>query len=303
VSTRVDVEEIESTKSEKLLAAVLAIFVLIGGIWTYQKIDDYVAEWLAPSGPVELSAEDRAAVERYNQAQERLAQADQTEVRAGENLVLAREAYRTALDAGREAPELEREYEQAQVELERAQAEQAEAARAVRAAEPAANLAFKHEQEAFEERSDRHELAAFLFRLGFVLGLLAVGYWLLGRLRARRSRYLPTAIAFVAAAALVALVMAGDYITDYVDPLDLGPIVLSLAGVLLTLLAFAALQRYLAKRIPVRRVRKQECPFCGYPVRGNEHCEGCGRAVVADCATCSAPRRVGTLHCGVCGHA
>jgi hypothetical protein len=97
--------------------------------------------------------------------------------------------------------------------------------------------------------------------------------------------------------------MAGDYITDYVDPLDFGPLVLALAGASLTLAAFAALQRYLARRVPFRRVRKRECPFCGFPVGPNEHCEGCGRAVVAECASCAAPRRVGTLHCGACGHA
>ena len=66
-------------------------------------------------------------------------------------------------------------------------------------------------------------------------------------------------------------------------------------------LAFVALQRYLAGRVPLRRVRKRECPFCGFPVGENEHCEGCGREVVAECATCSQPRRVGTLHCGACG--
>jgi hypothetical protein len=97
--------------------------------------------------------------------------------------------------------------------------------------------------------------------------------------------------------------MAGDYVTDYVDPLDLGPLVLALAGIALTTAAFAALQRYLAKRVPLRRVRRRECPFCGFPVGENEHCEGCGRNVVAACATCAQPRRVGTLHCGACGRA
>ena len=302
MSTRVDVEEIETTKSEKLLAFVLAIFVLIGGIWTYQKIDDYVAEWLAPS-QVELSPEDQAARARFIEAQDRMLRADQTQDRAEEKLVLAREAYRTALDAGRPAGELERAYEQAQAEHELAQADLTAATRDVEAARPAADIANRHAAETQRERADRHELAAFLFRLGFVLGLLALGYWLLGRMRTHSSRYLPTAIAFVAATAFLALVMGGDYITDYVDPLDLGPLVLALAGIVITLFAFAALQRYLARRVPIRRVRKLECPFCGYPVRGNEHCEGCGRPVLADCARCSAPRRVGTLHCGVCGHA
>jgi hypothetical protein len=303
VNTRVDVEEIETTKSEKLLAVVLAIFFLIGGIWTYQKIDDYAAEWLAPSGPVQLSAEDRSAIDRYNQAQDRMLRADQAEDQALERLVLAREAYRTALDAGRPADALKREYDEAQIEHEEVQAEFAAASQDVRLAEPTASLAFKRQEEVSAERTDRHELVAFLFRLGFVLGLLAIGYWLLGRMRAHRSRYLPAVIAFVASIALLALVMAGDYITDYVDPLDLGPLVLSLVGIVVTLLAFAALQRYLAKRVPIRRVRRQQCPFCGYPVRGDEHCEGCGRPVLADCSNCSAPRRVGTLHCGVCGRA
>jgi outer membrane murein-binding lipoprotein Lpp len=302
VSTRVDVEEIESTKSEKLLAIVLAIFVLIGGVWTYQKIDDYAAEWLAPS-EVELSAEEEAAIAELNAASEELARADQAEAEAAERLVLAREAYRTALDAGQPAAALEREYKLAQAAHEQAQANLRAANERALEARPAANDAFKRQGEAQREQGDRHELAAFLFRLGFVLALLGVGYWLLGRLRSRRSRYLPTALALIGAAALLALVMAGDYITDYVDPLDLGPIVLSLSGILLTLLAFAALQRYLSRRVPVRRVRKQECPFCGYPVRGNDHCEGCGRAVVAECTTCQSPRRVGALHCGVCGHA
>ena len=71
----------------------------------------------------------------------------------------------------------------------------------------------------------------------------------------------------------------------------------------MTLLAFVGLQRYLEKRIPLRRVRKGECPFCGFPGRGGTHCEGCGRAVVAECRTCSAPRRVGAAHCGACGAA
>jgi hypothetical protein len=83
--------------------------------------------------------------------------------------------------------------------------------------------------------------------------------------------------------------------------LDVGPLVLSLAGIGLTVAAFVALQRYLATRIPQRRVRRGECPFCGYSVRGGAHCEGCGRQVVGRCPSCSGSRRVGAPHCGVCG--
>jgi hypothetical protein len=124
---------------------------------------------------------------------------------------------------------------------------------------------------------------------------------LLARLRSKDSRYLPIGLAAVGFAAILALVMAGDYVTDYVDPLELGPLVLAIAGVGLTLVAFVALQRYLQKRIPHHRIRKGECPFCGFPGRSGPHCEGCGHAVVAECPACAEPRRIGALHCGACG--
>ena len=100
------------------------------------------------------------------------------------------------------------------------------------------------------------------------------------------------------------MVFATDYITDYISWQDLGPIVLSAAGVIATVGAFVGLQRWLAARIPGRRVRNGECPFCGHPQRGDApHCEGCGREVIAPCAACSQPRRVGSPHCGACGKA
>jgi len=40
--TSVDIEDLGTTKSEKLLAFVMLVFLLIGGIWSYQEIDDRV---------------------------------------------------------------------------------------------------------------------------------------------------------------------------------------------------------------------------------------------------------------------
>jgi hypothetical protein len=298
----VDIEDIESTKSEKLLAVILAIFLLIGTVWTYQKLDNWVAERVAPVA-VQLSPAEQAAIDRSRAAYERLGSAEAQLVQAQEDLEFRREAYRTALDAGQPASDLELAYEDAQKTLARAQDEVGAAQAEVSAAEPAAQAAYLRQQQESAERLDRHELVAFFLRLGLVLGVLAFGYWLMGRQRQARSRYFPVSLAVVGAGGVLALVMAGDYVTDYVDPVALGPLVLALSGIVLTLLAFAALQRYLARRVPLRRVRKRECPFCGFPVGENEHCEGCGRVVVAECATCARPRRVGTLHCGACGQA
>jgi hypothetical protein len=94
------------------------------------------------------------------------------------------------------------------------------------------------------------------------------------------------ALAFAAAAvgAIMALVFAvdyvTDYVTDYVDALDLGPFVLSSLGVVATVVAFRVLQRYLAARLPGRRVRRGSARSAGSPLRvgGSPHCVTCGSA-------------------------
>ena len=299
-TTRVHLEEIEITRTEKLLAVVLTVFLLIGGVWAYTKVDDLGRSAYRPPETYFTPAE-RTAVERASQAQQRLVQAETAVQETRQDLELAREAYRTALDAGRTAPGLERAYGNAQREFETAQTEATAARASADAAQPAATDAHRRAGQEAVEAARQSSLVTFLLRLVLVLVTLASAYGLLARLRRSSSRYLPVAFACVGSAALLAVVMAVDYLTDYIDVEQLGPLVLSLVGIALTLVVFRWLQRYLARRIPQRRVRKGECPFCGYPSHGGEHCEGCGRVVVGECSTCHRQRRVGTFHCGACG--
>ncbi len=303
MSTRIDVEEIQTTKGEKLLAVVLAIFLLIGGIWTYAKIDDAVRESTPPNYSYRGTPAEQAAVQRENQARNRLTRASRNFRAARDELELRREAYRTAIEAHRPAAQLGRAYDRAQGRLAQARREQRAAQKAVQEALPAWEAAVRHINRVQTGREHKRELLAFILRLAFVLANIAFGFWLLARLRRRESRYYAVGLAFVAYATVLAFAMAVDYLTDYFEPLDFGPLVISLFGILMTLLAFVGLQRYLARRIPDWRVRKGECPFCGYPVRGNEHCERCGREVIAPCTRCGEPRRVGARHCGACGAA
>jgi len=303
MSALLEVEDVQTTRGEKLLAVVLTIFLLIGGVWTYQKIDDVVRDRSAPDYSYRGTPTEQAAVARLNAAQQRYQGSVNEQARATQNLELRREAYRTALDEGRRAPQLRQAYVRAQARLTRARQDVGSARREVVEARPAARSAQEHIAEVQQGQVERHELLTFVFRLLFVLAGIAFGYWLLAGLRRRGSRYYAVGIAVVAYSVALAFVMAVDYLTDYFEPLELGPLVLSLFGIVLTLLAFVGLQRYLARRIPLRRLRKGECPFCGYPVRGSEHCEGCGRQVIAPCAACNGPRRVGTRHCAACGAA
>jgi hypothetical protein len=298
VSTAVEIEEIETTKSEKVLAIVLAVFVSIGAVWAYVRSDDLARHAFAT--PVQTPAE-FAATARFSAAEQAAGRATFDRERALQQLELAREAYRTALDAGRKAPALEQAYRTSEARYRSALERESEARAHAESLESAARNGQTSFSQRLERAQDRQAVTSFLLRLALAAGLLLTGYVLTARLRRRHSRAMPLAYGIVGAAALIAVVFAADYVTDYIDPLQLGPLVLSLFGVLATIGAFSVLQRYLARRAPARRVRKGECPYCGYPVRGGPHCESCGREVVAPCATCSNERRVGVAHCAACG--
>jgi len=294
-----DIEELQTTKSEKLLALVMAVFLLIGGVWTYQKLDSYVADGIVQAG----TPADRAAVARLDRAYTESGRAERAVGSARVELELRREAYRTALDAGKPADDLERRYREAEAEYARATSRAAAARREVAAAGPAANAARSRIQSDEERIRNRQELVTFLLRSALVLASFIAALAVLARLRNRGSRYLPLGAALVASATILAFVLAVDYLTDYLEPFDLGLLVLALLGAALTVWAFASLQRYLARRLPLRRVRRRQCPFCGFPLGTGSHCEGCGREVISSCARCGGPRRVGSLRCSACGAA
>lgn len=98
----VDIDEIQATRGEKLLAVVLGIFILIGLVLAYTKID--LRDGF--DGAPEISAEDRAAIDQHTFAQRQLADAEAAEAQALAELELRRERYRTALDADQPAQTL-----------------------------------------------------------------------------------------------------------------------------------------------------------------------------------------------------
>ena len=292
----VDVEEIQTTRGEKALAVVLGLFLLVGLVWGYTKLDTRDPYALPPTLPGE-----QAAIDTHLEAEGELGAAQAALGQAQTELEFARERYRTALDAGQPAAALAAEYREAERELARTQARVASARARVTATAGAAQAAIDRRNAKLEEKQTRDERVTFLLRLMFLLIVLGTAYGAFQVLRG--SRYFPLAIAAVGAAAILALVFAGDYIEDRVELRDTGPVVISLAGIALTLGAFWSLQRYLRRRIPLRRVRKGECPFCGFPASGGRSCEGCGRTIAGSCSHCGERRRVGVLFCASCGKA
>ncbi len=296
---RPDVEDIQTTRTEKLLAGVLAIFVLLGGLWTYQKLDDVVRSHVKvptfqTAGP---------ASERLSRATFRESRAEGRRRRALQNLELKREAYRTALEAKEPGAQLKAEYEAAQQELAAADREVADAQSEAASLRPAAAREQRRLSARIEAAQDRQERDSFFVRLGLTFAYIAGAFGLLVWMRRRTSRWFPLAGGVLVATTILAFVFAADYLTDYVDPFDWGIAAIAGAGIVATLLVYSGVERYLIRRIPQRRVKRRQCPFCGYPVGENTHCEGCGREVVAPCTKCDAPRLVGTAYCAACGSA
>ena len=96
MTTTVDVEDLQTTKSEKLLAFVMVVFLLIGGGWAYQKIDDRVRS------AIELG-EPTAAERRRSTGETRPSsgafRADRRSADARREVEFRREEFRAALDA------------------------------------------------------------------------------------------------------------------------------------------------------------------------------------------------------------
>jgi hypothetical protein len=309
--SRVGDAEVETSTAEKVLAFVLAIFIVIGAFWVYDKLDDVAQPETSLHRPnaALLDRGEMAAIDRHRRAEVAAGDAQRAHRAATHQMEIRREAYRTALDAGEPSTALRAEYEAARARFVSTSQELRTAtaieARTEPAADEAGAQAIERREDIGAERDDeetKHDRIVFLLRLALLIGMLAASYRLMLRLRSRNSRYIPPALALIGATAVLAIGMAGDYTGSFIEFDEVGPLAISIAGIALTLAAFVALQRFLAKRLPARRVRRGECSFCGFPLRGTRHCEGCGRAAIASCSNCHKDRRVGAPRCGYCGN-
>src|SRR5688572_6815232 len=120
MTTTVDVEDLHTTKSEKLLAYVMLVFLLIGGVWVYQEIDDRVRSAIVLGEPTAAEAQ---AMRQRDEAQQRVFRADEAQANARREVEFRREEFRAALDADRPAAALEQRYRAAQAMYADAQAE------------------------------------------------------------------------------------------------------------------------------------------------------------------------------------
>ena len=220
VTHAVDLDEIQTTRGEKVLAVVLTVFLLIGLVWAYVKLDTRTALAAASIG----TAAEQAAVDAYTQAQNELARPR------------ARSPPRAATSRS-DASGIARHSTRDNLRLRSPPTTMSPSARSrtprngwrrleARVAEtrPAADAANERRSESIAAKQRREARDTFLLRLAFLLPVLGGAYGLFHALRGSRSFTL--ALAAVGAGAILTLVFAGDYVEDYVEWNDTGLVVL-----------------------------------------------------------------------------
>jgi len=192
--TSTTAEETHTSRSERLLAVVLAAFVLVGLLWIYARLDE------VPSRPARASAAQQGVLKGYERADFAAALREGAVVETRDELVLARERYRTALDAGRPARKLERRYRRAEDALADATRQSTSARAELARIRPRAVALQRSLDERFSAQERARGRIAFALRFIFVFGVLAFALLLMGRMRRRGSAYQVIALALVGAA-------------------------------------------------------------------------------------------------------
>lgn len=311
-------EVVVVTVSERLLAWILAGFLLMALSWGYVNVDDAVRDVRSdPTAEINQELDQLRSEQETNEkslglwgdlSMGSLGAARINLREAMTDRDTARERYRTELDAGNKDLQLRREYLAAEVQVAKIQRTltKLEAARAAALNQQSTYMKSKNAQRRrAEQRVESRENATnrwiFLLRALLTLGTLGLSILLLRFVSERSPRSRPLGQAAVTASALMVLTMIVDYSEISFDFDSLGPLGTATLGSTITVGAFFGLQRYLAKRRPLRRLRAGACWRCGYPAKDVAYCEGCGSRVYEDCGRCGKPRRIGTPHCRSCG--
>src|ERR1700754_3734469 len=130
-----ELPDINVSRGEKALAAVLVIFLLIGGLWVYFVPLDRDAKEVAPT------AQEQRAIDAFDSADARQLNAVDRRDQRERTYERAREEYRTDLDAGSPGVASKRAFETARDRSADATRAPEAASAEVRRLEPAANRA------------------------------------------------------------------------------------------------------------------------------------------------------------------
>lgn len=313
MSSHEDVEHVEFTRMEKILALALVVFLLIGGWWVLGALGRLVPrpDWSAIESrhDVDRLQNEMSALEQQLWSARQMVSERKIELdRARLEYEFRREEYRTYLGTGVDDPDLLAAYELARDRMESAR-QLVQAGESVLEAREEAAAAARHAYHRVREQvSQEHwraqalyELRLFLLRLAYALPLLLLSLVAWQRFRTRKTGHLIILTSIAAFAALQLLILMGQYAWTVFR--EAAQLAISIGGSAIAIGGLIALRRMLGnpERRALAHLRNGQCPGCGFPLGDGEYCHSCGRCVLSECQSCGLSGLIHASYCSHCG--
>ncbi len=304
-------EKLEATRGEKILASAMVIFLLMGGIYVLNDLNNIpekpqISFYYEKYNVYGLEDEQNSIDLELRIASDTLSAVKDEYSGSMEYYLFKREEYRVTLDKGEadEIKEVEYEkakekYEQSRIKLDNAQAvydgieERLDQKR--KEVFNAHNLA----RDDYNTAHQIYRLKVMAVRLAFVMPLLLVAIFTFLRAKKVKSKYTIHANAFMAFASLLLIYMA---VVDVWKATHVIGISIFGASACAVTLAYLKKQFFSFERISMRRLRDNKCPWCNFPIRyTTSYCQNCGRKLAEKCPECGEMRPILTQFCPNCG--
>jgi hypothetical protein len=314
MSSEYEEQQVETTRVEKVLAVVMVIFLLIGGGWVLDRLEELPERPNWEQARQELGIPElQQEVDELQRAVGRAAKLEKETRQAYEEAQteyeFRREEYRTALDAGEQSPDKQRAYEEARETLEERKREHEvtqtlleEKLQTLKQPREGLNARKQQLSERMRRWEGRYDLWLFLLRFGYAVPIFGLTVYGWQKLRAANNRYLIVGTAFVAAAGLQLAYVAVAYAWDVFK--DFGPVFISIVGTAISIAGIVTVRRYLFsfERVSQVRLRSEECPYCGFPRQHDSlYCVNCGERQRSPCEECGEPAPLLLPYCPHCG--
>jgi hypothetical protein len=308
-----EMEQLETSRAERILAVGMVVFMLIGGAWVLNRISSLVpypdrTALEVGHGLVSLRDSVQVSQARFSEAQRIYADRAERATKAQAVYEFRREEYRVSMEQGAAADSTRAAYEASRTEYEAAVRERDIAARVKdAAAEDLSRVEGEcREKEglvaaAFERALRLRETKLFLLRAAYVIPALLLCFALWHRMRRAGSRYLIVGTALLAFSIIQVTIVAAQYSWHFLR--GLGQLALSVVGTAACAFGLVAIRRLIlsSARLARSRFRRGQCPNCGFPRASGAYCMSCGTKLTEQCPNCAAQRPVNAPYCPSCG--
>ena len=307
-----EVEKLEATRGEKILASAMVIFLLIGGINILTELGDIPESpqqnvYYEKYGVYNLENEERSINSELKIAGAALININDEYLSAKENYLFKRDSYRVILDKGetdeiqeRKHEEARKRYEEAQVQLNEAQAVYDEIYGRLNQKKDEVPDARSLAQGEYNTAYQIYRWKVLAVRLAFVLPLLAVAIAMFLKAKKVKSKYTIHANAFMAFASLLLMYMIIVNVWQVLHVIGIS--ILGAVACAITL-AYIKKQYFSFERISMSRLKQNKCPWCTFPIRHDmSYCQNCGKKLAYKSQEWGEMMEILTHFCQNCGN-